>query len=261
MTSLATSRDGGLWRGSRSTTPGRGRQFHGSLLPLFAPLVAGASVTGMALLSLVPVTLVLGPVAAVAAAGTITLSQPGASAGPAASVPGVNPSSIAPATVGSSVAAPASSPTRTPYRPAADLGRVWPLTPVRVVDDFAPPSDRWGAGHRGVDLAGLLGAPVRSAEAGTVSFVGRIAGRPVLVVRRGAERDTYEPVNATVEVGDQVVAGETIGHLVAVGSHCAPAACLHWGLKRDAEYLDPRLGLSTDVRLLPLGRPRYTPGR
>ena len=30
-----------------------------------------------------------------------------------------------------------------------------------------------------------------------------------------------------------------IGRLLLAGSHCAPAACLHWGLIRGETYLDP----------------------
>ena len=43
---------------------------------------------------------------------------------------------------------------------------VWPLDPrPEVVATFDPPDDPWGAGHRGVDLAGRIGQPVRSAPA------------------------------------------------------------------------------------------------
>ncbi len=132
----------------------------------------------------------------------------------------------------------------------------WPLRPKpRVRAGFDPPASRWGAGHRGVDLAGAPAAAVRTALAGTVTFAGRIAGRGVVVVSHGRARTTYEPVAAVVTIGDQVSAGAVIGRLELFGSHCFPGWCLHWGLIEGRDhYLDPlTLVGATPVRLLPLG--------
>lgn len=133
---------------------------------------------------------------------------------------------------------------------------VWPLAPrPDVVRGFDPPDDPWGAGHRGVDLLGSPGQPVRSALPGTVTWAGVLAGRGVVVVDHGPTRTTYEPVDATVAVGDRVAAGDRIGRLSPVGSHCLPRACLHWGWIEGETYLDPlRLVGLGPVRLLPLWR-------
>lgn len=131
----------------------------------------------------------------------------------------------------------------------------WPLWPPPTVETpFSAPPSEYGAGHRGVDLAGRSGQTVRSALPGTVSFAGRIAGRGVVVVQHGDTRTTYQPVTATAPVGTSVTAGGAIGTLDLVGSHCFPRACLHWGWLRAEVYLDP-LGLvgAVRVRLLPLG--------
>lgn len=133
---------------------------------------------------------------------------------------------------------------------------VWPLDPrPPVVHRFDPPAAPWAAGHRGVDLAGHVGERVRAAQAGQVVFAGRLAGRGVVVVSHGATRTTYEPVSAVASVGDRVRAGAVIGTLDLFGSHCFPAACLHWGLIEGHEhYLDPlTLVGAGPVRLLPLG--------
>ncbi|WP_235537103.1 M23 family metallopeptidase [Nocardioides sp. Soil805] len=132
----------------------------------------------------------------------------------------------------------------------------WPLDPrPEVVATFDPPEDPWGAGHRGVDLAGRIGQPVRAALPGTVAFAGRIAGRPVVSVSHGDTRTTYEPVVASVEVGTAVAAGDVVGVLELPGSHCFPRACLHWGWRRGETYLDPLdLVGGGPVRLLPLWR-------
>jgi murein DD-endopeptidase MepM/ murein hydrolase activator NlpD len=144
----------------------------------------------------------------------------------------------------------------------ADPVGVWPLVPEpEVVRGFDPPDDPWGAGHRGVDLLGSPGQPVRSALPGTVSWAGVLAGRGVVVVDHGSTRTTYEPVEATAAVGTRVDAGDRIGRLSPVGSHCLPRACLHWGWIRGAEeYLDPlRLVGAGPVRLLPLWREEPVP--
>ena len=136
----------------------------------------------------------------------------------------------------------------------------WPLNPVpAVVRPFDPPPVAWAAGHRGVDLAAHPGQTVRSAMAGRISFVGTIASVPVVVVDSGAMRTTYQPVLSLVSAGATVHSGTAIGSVGTHHSHCAPQACLHWGLIRnlDEVYLDP-LSLLTPprVRLLPLWRHR-----
>jgi murein DD-endopeptidase MepM/ murein hydrolase activator NlpD len=131
---------------------------------------------------------------------------------------------------------------------------VWPLSPPpTVVVRFDPPDTLWGPGHRGVDLLGFPGQTVSTAVAGTVTFAGTLAGRGVVVVGHGATRTTYEPVEPTVAVGTTLRAGETIGTLQSGLSHCFPRTCLHWGLLRGEEYLDPLslLGFAP-VRLLPI---------
>lgn len=139
-------------------------------------------------------------------------------------------------------------------RPVPAGSAVWPLVPAPdVAEGFDPPETRWGPGHRGVDLVGSAGQHVRASLAGTVAFAGRVAGRGVVVVDHGRTRTTYEPVLATVDVGDPLDAGDPVGRLQAGGSHCAPVTCLHWGLLAGGDYLDPlTLVGAGPVRLLPL---------
>jgi murein DD-endopeptidase MepM/ murein hydrolase activator NlpD len=138
---------------------------------------------------------------------------------------------------------------------APDPVGTWPLRPrPEVVETFDPPAERWGRGHRGVDLAGRLGQPVRTALGGRVGFVGRIAGVPLVVVHHGDTRTTYQPVDPSVTTGELVDGGDEIGTLVWFGTHCLPRACLHWGWLRGQEYLDPLrlVDAPRPVRLLPL---------
>ena len=124
-------------------------------------------------------------------------------------------------------------------------GGQWPLVPATVVRGFAPPSVEWGAGHRGLDLAAHTGQDVHSMRAGVVSFVGSVAGVPVVAVTYGGDgrlRSTYEPVAATVTAGDEVPVGGLLGTVAAAGGHCGGSlGCLHVGLRTDTRYLDPTM--------------------
>ncbi|ASU82892.1 hypothetical protein CDO52_08930 [Nocardiopsis gilva YIM 90087] len=130
----------------------------------------------------------------------------------------------------------------------------WPLEGKReVVRPFDPPEERWLPGHRGVDLAADEGAVVMAAGAGRVAFAGPVAGTGVVSIAHGELRTTYLPVEAEVERGDPVDAGDVIGTVAAAPRHCGRRACLHWGLLRDRAYLDPLalLGMG-EIRLLPV---------
>ena len=152
---------------------------------------------------------------------------------------------------------PGALPDTVAHEQPAPGAPVWPLSPApEVVAGFDPPADHWGAGHRGVDLLGTAGQTVRAAQAGTVTFAGMIAGRGVVVVDHGTTRTTYEPVEASVRLGDRVGPGDPIGRLERWGSHCWPRSCLHWGLIQGETYLDPlTLVGAGPVRLLPLLSP------
>ncbi|WP_229399376.1 M23 family metallopeptidase [Micromonospora okii] len=130
----------------------------------------------------------------------------------------------------------------------------WPLDGAfRPARRFEPPPQPWLPGHRGVDLAAAPAAVVRAAGPGVVLFAGPVAGRPVVTVGHAAGlRTTYEPVRPGVRAGDRVAAGAPLGRLLSGHAGCPEPACLHWGLRRGEEYLDPLalLGLGP-VRLLP----------
>jgi len=115
----------------------------------------------------------------------------------------------------------------------------WPVVGP-VVSEFDPPDPDWLPGHRGVDLAAAAGTQVRTPREGIVVFAGPVAGVPVVVVRHGTARATYQPVTSAVSVGWPVAAGELLGVTEGLGGHCA-GRCLHWGLKINDRYADPRL--------------------
>ena len=123
-----------------------------------------------------------------------------------------------------------------------------------VIRPFERPPGPYAAGHRGVDLGGSPGSPVLAAADGVVVFAGTVAGRPVVSIDHPSGlRTTYEPVDPSVAAGQPVARGSPIGVLVAGHAGCPRAACLHWGVRRGSNYLDPLALLHpAQVRLLPL---------
>src|SRR5699024_1065903 len=114
---------------------------------------------------------------------------------------------------------------------------------------FEAPAQRWGRGHRGVDLATPHGTGVRAAAEGVVVFAGRVVDRPVVSIDHpDGVRTTYEPVDPAVRPGQRVGAGTLIGNLASTdtGAHC-DEHCLHWGARTGPDaYLDPLLLLRSE---------------
>jgi murein DD-endopeptidase MepM/ murein hydrolase activator NlpD len=112
----------------------------------------------------------------------------------------------------------------------------------------------WLAGHRGVDLLAFAGDAVRAAGPGMVVFAGPVGGRGVVtVLHDDGRRTTYEPISPEVGIGDVVETGQLIGRVHEGAGHCGDLpSCLHWGLLRGEEYLDP-------MSLLSPGRPSLLP--
>jgi murein DD-endopeptidase MepM/ murein hydrolase activator NlpD len=82
-----------------------------------------------------------------------------------------------------------------------------------------------------------------------------VVNRPVVSVRHaGGLVSSLEPVDASVAVGDVVGVGDALGTVSPAAGHCAPAVCVHWGLRRDGNYVNPLDYLTGfgQVRLLPL---------
>ena len=143
----------------------------------------------------------------------------------------------------------------------------------RVIRPFEKPTQRWSAGHRGVDLA----VPendrrVYAPAPGKVVFSGTVVNRKVLVIAHpDGRRSTFEPMNETLPVGTTVTAGDVIGTVAdAAGGNgeqsyrrCS-APCLYWGVRqggarrdgsgKTAEYINPMslLGSKEPSILLPV---------
>lgn len=85
-------------------------------------------------------------------------------------------------------------------------------------------------------------------------FAGQVAGRGVISIdHEGGLRTTYQPVAPAVTAGDQVYRGQVLGTLAAGHPGCPEPACLHFGVRRGEEYVDPLslIGEPSEIRLKP----------
>lgn len=138
--------------------------------------------------------------------------------------------------------APAGSPLRASSAVlAARMEGTW-MWPVvgPVIRDFDPPENPYGSGHRGIDIAAALGTPVRAAEAGVVSFAGKVGGELYVTIDHGGGlRSTYSWLSAlAVRKGDVVARGARIG-ATGRGHPGASVPHLHLGVRLYGTYVDP----------------------
>jgi murein DD-endopeptidase MepM/ murein hydrolase activator NlpD len=148
--------------------------------------------------------------------------------------------------------------------PAAAAGPWgWPVPDPapELLAEFARPAHAYAPGHRGLDLAVEPGSAVLAPADGVITLARRVAGTPVVVLahgsRRGADelRSTFEAATATRPVGTLVRRGQVVARVEPWPEHCGTKACLHWGVRRGLDYLDPLTLLRGPVRLLPVGPP------
>ncbi len=131
----------------------------------------------------------------------------------------------------------------------------WPVAfPRSIQRPFEAPATPYSSGHRGIDIAASVGTPVMAPATGTIYFSGRVVDRGVVTIaHEGGYLSSFEPVDSDLEEGQRVTAGQAIG-AVDAGGHCN-AACLHFGVRLDGEYLSPLMMIGEVPRavLLPLG--------
>jgi murein DD-endopeptidase MepM/ murein hydrolase activator NlpD len=73
-----------------------------------------------------------------------------------------------------------------------------------------------------------------------VTFAGTVVDRGVVTVTHpDGLRSSLEPVTWSVAPGQRVLRGQVLGTVAPTAGHCAPATCLHWGLRHGETYLDP----------------------
>jgi murein DD-endopeptidase MepM/ murein hydrolase activator NlpD len=145
-----------------------------------------------------------------------------------------------------------------PATAAASGTWVWPVTGP-VIRGFDPPDDPYGAGHRGIDIAARVGTPVLAAQAGTVTFAGKVGGQLFVTIDHGGGLlSSYSWVPALrVRKNDVVARGQTIALSGTGHPSSVEPPHLHFGVRLNGQYVDPLAYLSPMsvgglIRLAPL---------
>ncbi|MEY3933491.1 MAG: hypothetical protein RLZZ606_90 [Actinomycetota bacterium] len=115
--------------------------------------------------------------------------------------------------------------------------------PQDTLNDYIAPMSEYGEGHRGIDLATLVGDEVFSPANGEISFSGKVGYREVISVKFGNSLTaSMEPVCSELVKGTQVLMGDVIGLVCQPDPeyvwHCE-MTCLHFGTRSEAGYFSP----------------------
>ena len=158
----------------------------------------------------------------------------------------VPPTTAPPATTAPSIPDGESSPENTqattPPSPSSE-GWIVPCSYVLLSSPFGnreSPTAGASSNHKGIDLAGSRGTPIKASRAGvvTVRSSSRSAGNYVTI----KHDDTYSSIymhleNSIVSKGQMVTQGQVIGYMgdsgIATGVH------LHFGIIKNGSYVNP----------------------
>jgi Peptidase family M23 len=131
------------------------------------------------------------------------------------------------------------------YAASARAAWVWPLH-GEVISTYHNGDDPYAAGqHRGIDIAGNVGAPVVAAAGGEVRFAGTAGSSGLTVSVRTVDGfDTSYLHLGTVHVraGERVSPGQRLGAVGTSGVRSTAEPHLHFGVRTAGErhaYLDP----------------------
>ena len=129
----------------------------------------------------------------------------------------------------------------------SDVAFVWPVDEARSVisSEYGP---RWNRQHRGIDIAGESGTPIRAAAPGKVIYSGNGLGGygNVLIVQHDTRLMTLYAHNdeLLVSEGQSVAQGEKIAHMGSTGRSTGPH--LHFEVRDGDERCNPRVFLPAD---------------
>lgn len=113
---------------------------------------------------------------------------------------------------------------------------VLPFTGYRITATFGDTSSLWSTVHTGIDLAAPTGTVTGTVAAGVITYVGYDGpyGNKVVVTHADGTETWYAHLDTTtVELGQQVVAGQQIGTVGATGNVTGPH--LHLEVRPDGQ--------------------------
>lgn len=127
---------------------------------------------------------------------------------------------------------------RTPFLHEPFFRLVWPVSSIKLTQPFGTHRRR---NHRGVDLGGARGTPIRAAHRGLVIYTGqgyRGYGKMVLIEFSKKWASLYAHLDSiSVKEGDVVKEGDIIGGMGDTGR--TTGVHLHFELMKNKQPVDP----------------------
>jgi murein DD-endopeptidase MepM/ murein hydrolase activator NlpD len=110
-----------------------------------------------------------------------------------------------------------------------------------LVRPYDAPKNPYAPGHRGVDVAAPIGAPVRASAPGLVTFAGNVAGNLSVTVDHGdGLKTSYSYLGSiTAQRGQQVARGDVVGVVGRGHPDVDFPPHVHLSARRDDVYFDP----------------------
>lgn len=113
------------------------------------------------------------------------------------------------------------------------------------------PWPNWKAGHRGLDIQAPIDTEVFAPTNGQVTWVGRIGKSFGITIDAGSLiKHTIMGIDSPLKVGKKVWRGQFVGWAIS-NQHCENLDCIHWSVRQNGRYIDPRWLLKPIVYRLP----------
>lgn len=129
---------------------------------------------------------------------------------------------------------------------------IW-ATPIpdfqeRHFSNYFLPAEKWGKGHRGIDLQLQEGESLYSPFDGEIHFVGKVVNRTLITLRSNSGLlASFEPVCSDYHKGQSIKKSEPFGVYCqgdsSYESHCD--SCVHFSVRSEFGYLNPLLFVSS----------------
>ena len=113
------------------------------------------------------------------------------------------------------------------------------------------PWPNWKAGHRGLDIQAPPDSELFAPTTGQITWNGRIGKSFGITIDAGSNiKHTVTGIDSELKVGQKVWRGQFIGWAI-VNQHCENLDCIHWSVRQNGRYIDPRWLLKPIIYRLP----------
>lgn len=127
-----------------------------------------------------------------------------------------------------------------------------PIAHGHIITEFVRPPTPYASGHRGIDIQASRGDTLLAPMDGIVSFSGKVGGKSVVSITQDVWIVSFEPATTSLRVGDAVGKRDAFGEVSGSSDHC-DGRCVHWGVRKQGEYINPRTVVQPQqIRLLPV---------